>query len=172
MLQTDLGLGLGGSPVFLQQKRRWLSNWIEVSSVNITSKKPVSASCTYCVAQARRFALFSCRIIWQYALPLTVHPSLVLHRNVVLRESVCPASPKAFFSSFAVVSSSLRIVDSTNSETSSVILEGLPLPGRLEMLPVRCTRTKKAYTPLLLTTMPSSFSIFVMVGALLPLAWW
>ena len=116
--------------------------------------------------------LVSCRIIWQYALPLTVHPSLVLHRNVVLRESVCPASPKAFFSSFAVVSSSLRIVDSTNSDTSSVILEGLPLPRCLEMLPICCTRTKKAYRPLLLTTMPSSFSIFVMVGALLPLAWW
>ena len=59
-----LGLFFGGCPAFLQQNRRWLSIWIDVSSVYVTSRNPVSASCTYCVAHSKRLALFGSRIIF------------------------------------------------------------------------------------------------------------
>ena len=160
-----LGLFLGGSPLFRQQNRRWLSISMDVSSENITSKYLVSASCKYFVAHSSRFPLFASRIIWQYALLLTVHPNDCLQRSTELCDSVNPLAVSCSRSYFTVVSSSVCMAFSTVSLTLSACFEGLPLPERLAMLPVVSTRKKKSLTPLLLTIIPSFPSRVVIEGA-------
>ena len=82
-----LGLGLfpGGSPLFLQQNRRWDSACMEHSLVKITLLK---FSPRICRAKVSLFSLFTPRISWQYELPLNVHPREILQRRTVQREIV------------------------------------------------------------------------------------
>ena len=80
---AGIGLGLGAWPSLWQQNLLCDSIWIVDSSVHITSSK---LSSWYCRTYCNRFTLFSSWIIWQYTLPLNVHPSVVRQQSTVRSE--------------------------------------------------------------------------------------
>lgn len=168
--ESYLGLRLGGSPRFLQQKRLCVSSWTEHSSVHTTSSNPVEdvASSTYFWAKAKRLALLASRISWQYALPLKVHPSDVRQRRTVRLLILYPREISSWWSWIAVVSSSSCICASTSSLISLVIFDGLPWPGRRAIDPVSRNRLRNLSMPLLLPERPSCFKSLAMVGAFHP----
>ena len=107
VLLAYLGLCLGGSPRFLQQKRLCVSSWTEHLSVHTTSSNSVTdiASSTYFSAKAKRFALLASRISWQYALPLNVHPSDFRQQRTVNLLILYPREISSWWSWIAVISS-------------------------------------------------------------------
>ena len=90
MLCPYLGLFLGCSSTFRQQNRRWVSSWNVASSVQITSLKPLCASCRYCLAHSSLFLLFSSLMSWQDALPRNVHPRVLRHHRIVVNDRLYP----------------------------------------------------------------------------------
>ena len=56
MMYTNLGLGFGASPCFLQQNLRWLSIWTEHLSIHITFEK---SSPIYCQAHMPAVFVYS-----------------------------------------------------------------------------------------------------------------
>lgn len=117
------------------------------------------------------FTLLASLIIWQYMLPLTVHPIEHLHRSTVLPDNHRTWALSFSQSFLTVVSSSACMVLSIMAFTSSICFKGLPLPGFLAVLHVIFVWTRKSFTPLLFTMIPSSSNDLMILGALWPLEW-
>lgn len=148
-----LGLGLGGSQCFLQQKRWWLASSMEVSSIKITSRS-LSDSCLYFIAHLRRFTLFTSRTIWQYSLPPKVPPSVFLHLRIILRYNDYPPFRRIAWSWMAIGPH----LPLNNCFTFSVTLGRLLLPGHLAREHVAFTSIKNLVIHLPLPLSPSSLS--------------
>ena len=156
-------------PLFLQQKRLWVSSWMLHSSLQITSRNPSAASLSFFLAHSSLFVLLASLMSWQYELPRNVHPRAGRHLKIVARDREWPRLFKWAWSCTAVVSSSALIRSSTIRLTSGVILDSRPLPGRRAMVPVSRYHLRNFAIPRLLQAdMPSSWSSLAIVGALNP----
>ena len=148
-----LGLGLGGSQCFLQQKRWWLASSMEVSSIKITSRRPVWLM-PVLHSHLRRFTLFTSHTIWQYSLPPKVPPSVFLHLRIILRYNDYPPFRRIAWSWMAIGPH----LPLNNCFTFSVTLGRLLLPGHLAREHVAFTSIKNLVIHLPLPLSPSSLS--------------
>ena len=100
------GFKTAGPPIFLNEWCRWLSSCTVVSSVQITSQKPLlTASVKLSQAHIKRLILFCRQISWQYFDPLKVHPNIERQRMKVENEIEIPRAVRSLCIWVAVVSS-------------------------------------------------------------------